>query len=922
MKKWLFTILGLVLCVCLNAQGIVVRGTVKGESSGSTIRTFPLPGTIVQIFHQNGESVDSLYTTTDREGQFYFKNIKSTNVRLRARMLGYVTHESVYELDEGVNAIFIELKKESIALKESKVSAEMQLMKQVKDTTIFSAAAVRTGADESARAILEQLPGFSVSENNITVDGQQVKKTYVNGVLVFGNSPITAVDALKADEVKEIRVYEEMEAEDKVRGLKNSRKEKVLDIRTKESILSLTQINLTQKGGADESKTIREHAGASMTFNSEMANASVVLYSSNMSTFGGAIADIHSAIIFAQAPTFTSPLTNNDRHSGLYLNGAKYWKDRNYGNSLDVTYSFMHSTQKSAERALTEYFATPSSPQMNYYDTTSTSSLSRTHTIMLKTSFKDTAIKNIDLNVTARISDKYSDNFSAQRIVKADAEDIYSRVDRGRKNKDKELSGILTWTNPYTGGIKPTFSFDWNTGTGSGDSWTLDTLASSHTKRQLQSDHIGNYANARARMSVDAVVVNSEEKTVRVQAEMRANYDHHKNRQMTYDMYGVEVPLVDIGSSYDYNWNQMDYVLDLGVNYSSKEGSFSISLPTTYSSIIDRESYPSVRAADRGYWMFTPSGSFYIKTDKVTFQTSVHSYSTLPSLEQSRDQISDTNPLSLTGGNPNLKKGLSTSWANILVLSSAKRKTFKSVLALTAQVSTNQIVTKTTYFSTDTVLPEWDNYQAKAGAMLHTFENSTRPHYHFDIRNDFSDIFFSRKLNISLSPNLMYSKSYQYAGEDMIGLKDYHANINSSGMWRPNKSSSVMLSMFGGWNQSINDSGEKMLESISANSRVTATQSLWKNRIKITGTYQLRFDDYLSSDRPNNVFQFLCFNAQYKAFKGQLTVSFEAGDLLNAGTDYLAYQTPLYYQQNWTPSYGRFYLLRVNYSFRRKGSSR
>lgn len=59
---------------------------------------------------------------------------------------------------------------------------------------------------------------------------------------------------LLADEVTHVKVYEEQNAEDKRRGLKNSVKEQVLDVATKESIISFGSASAQVSGGVDESR--------------------------------------------------------------------------------------------------------------------------------------------------------------------------------------------------------------------------------------------------------------------------------------------------------------------------------------------------------------------------------------------------------------------------------------------------------------------------------------------------------------------------------------------------------------------------------------------------------------------------------------------------------------------------------------------
>ena len=91
---------------------------------------------------------------------------------------------------------------------------------------------------DKAIEILQRLPGVTVSGNNISVNGEQVARTYVNGVMIYGNDPSSAFYSLDASQVKEVKIYEEQSHVDKRKGLRNSRKQTVMNVTTKEKIVS------------------------------------------------------------------------------------------------------------------------------------------------------------------------------------------------------------------------------------------------------------------------------------------------------------------------------------------------------------------------------------------------------------------------------------------------------------------------------------------------------------------------------------------------------------------------------------------------------------------------------------------------------------------------------------------------------------
>ena len=213
------------------------KATVYGELSHERYKA-PIVDANVLLVQVNGNKVDSTYRVSTRNGIFIYKNLKPGKVYIKVSKMGMESVDGVFDLTEGDNAVLFTMRNSKEAIKEATVTASASLMRILGDTTVFNAAAVKTMEGDKAIAILEQLPGFDLSGGTVKYRGKKIARTYVNGVQVFGNNAKTAFDMLLADEVTHVKVYEEQNAEDKRRGLKNSVKEQVLDVATKESIIS------------------------------------------------------------------------------------------------------------------------------------------------------------------------------------------------------------------------------------------------------------------------------------------------------------------------------------------------------------------------------------------------------------------------------------------------------------------------------------------------------------------------------------------------------------------------------------------------------------------------------------------------------------------------------------------------------------
>lgn len=934
MRKLALFVLSLVLCCSIDVFSQAKKqksgndgyadifGTVRSRISDIShgIRDEPMIGAVVQLFISDGNQLDSLYTTADTEGKFFFKNVVAGKVRVKATMLGYSGHDNYYDLESGTNVIMIMLESEDVLLKEAKVTAEMELMRTVKDTTIYNAAAVYTQNDESARSILEQLPGVKITGNNINVDGQRISKAYVNGILVFGDSPMTAVSSLKAEEVKEIKVYDELTAEDRHRGMMNGEREKVMNIVTKEPILSLTQAAATGAAGIDGIKSFRGHGAAAIMFNSEMTSVTAAFKAGNIDRD-----DLNQE--YANANQLTSvhidgsPYTENSLQHAVVLRGEKHFKNRDYGNSIKGYYLFDRHKTRTASHALTDYFETVFSPEMTYADTLSGLSANNHHVLYFSADLKDTPLKSFLITSSTEIVGNSENSAASQRIkTSGAADDIYSNAARGNSNRDIKSSLRIFWSNNDSQKYRPNVTLDFGYGNINGNGWTLDTLASSHTRRQLQSEKVGESYHAMLNASLNRTLTNTQKRTVTLQFNLFAEYDRHTNRQMSYDFLNVLDPVLDPGMSYDYKWNTFNCGFSSHMTYDTKSAHLSAGVDLVNINNLDRESYPIEYRYDRNYFNILPQILFNYKFNQYQSLESYISTSAFsPSLEQTRDRICDANPLSLSGGNKDLKQSYSFFFHNRYSLRLEKRNTFSLVFNCSMSTTLRQIVTKTNYFSTDTVLPEWENYIAKAGAMLHTFENVTKPSYSINLESTVTDMFVHRKLTVALTPSWTMAYSPQYVRDEMIGINSNTLGLSSRIVWK-DKINRFSITPRVGWSKNTNDRGNINTEAITYSLNLTGSTSFIKGKIFIGGGYSLAGYKYLSSRGISNMNQNLFLRIGGFLFKNTVQVVLIGGDLLSAGSNYSIVENALSYSQTWTPSYGRYAVFCVSYRFRHKKS--
>ena len=899
-----------------NVHGILKRPQPKFQTPGFD-NTF-LQKATAMLVQEKSRKLDTSYVVCN-DDTFSFTDLRPGKVYLKISHLSYNTEEGIYDLVAGDNVIYFTMTEKVREIEESKVTAEVPLMRILQDTTIYYAAAVPTNEWDSALEIIRQLPGFEVSGETITVNGERVARTYVNGVQIFGNNPVTAFGALYADEVTQVRVYDQQTAEARHKGVKVSRKERVLDIKTKDPILSLASILLSASAGADEAKNRDgkiqpRYAGyAGLDFYSEMLTMSAVADMNNsvagnrMDLVGGG--GIHSFGESDLQPSFSS----YDEFAGVDINLAKYWKDREYGNSLRTYYTMDRQYNRRVTESLTEYFPGDGIPYMSYEDSLSNSSTSISHNFGATVNLKDTKIEDISISVSGAISESRNRSLSSTLNRTEGEADRSQFQDTGSDGRNYEIDTYIQWSKTDNSKFIPSVSLHATMYSNNSLSWDTDTLASSFTRRQLQTDGIGKGFMAYAQASVQSYLVNNDRMSLSGTIGYTFHYDKTRRRQMTYDFLDNPTdPALYIASSYDYDWNMMTNDVTLGLTMDLRKVSMNLGVKGGRVTQTDDERFPEAVSYDRGYTKVEPA--FGIRYGMHNF--SISCSATQPSLQQTRERIDDSNPLVLTAGNPDLKQVYSTE----AKFSGMIYRNMKTGLTLMynagATYIANSIVSRSRYFTQDTHIEDYGGYDVKAGSMLYTYGNATQGAWRASVSLPFSTMFRKTGLTMNLSPEGYFETAPQYVGESLSTMVTARAGITGRIQWRQNNFSIGMKPRIY-WFNSDNSSGQHIT-------------SGWQIGGGLYGTYIFPFGLYVNADAEdiyfkylsgagtdNNVLRLKCSIGCFFLHR-TLKISLSAMDLLNRGSSYTTTSTSNYFKQVWKPTYGRYYMLSVVYLFRHK----
>ena len=899
----------LVLGVWLPIRAQVDYGPLSGHVVDDAVtqdvvqRRSPMVGAVVTVISPR----DTLHTTTNYQGLFYLKRVPAGYVRVEVSFLGYETYKRdsvrIAPRFGAQQPLRVRLKPQSQEIDQVVVEGRARLVSQRGDTLVYNAAAVRTMDGDETIRMLEQLPGVEVDDGGaVTIQGERLARVYVNGRTIFGENPSAALNTLLARDVVKLEVYDEATDDEIRQNRRFAEKQKVMNIRTKRDFKSMFDGFCLGAWGLDmnrqEDGSLRHRYGVGLTTNlfSEQLQLSFDGYSNNIGRTSNRLAHV------LRNRVQTGSYDEKNRAS---VSISRLWgKSRREGQVLDLSYTYDHNYTHSGSSTVRNYFATSSSPARLYADTTSSHSSGGTHSVYLYGLIHPGG--RHQLSSCNEFSYSAPSSGSTQKIVnRSEALDQRSELFEGRQSTSYTIKNNLNyqWDNPKI--VRPYMSLNSDISRTDRAGWKVDTLT--QDKRVLETDYIGPRESYNAEFSLQHDIYETEGMRMELFASYQYDYEHSRTRQTAINTYD---PVVEIDPTNTYNYTY---------NYGTHSGRFAFRVNSSLfrvNAILDLRSarmnkdefYPEEVGYRERFVSWLPSLQFTLvrhgrRINILNYSTSA----SLPSVEQLRDRIDNSNPLLLQSGNPALKQSI----GHRLVLSYPSAVSVDSgrnfTIMASATLNPNQITQRSYYFAEATHLAKWD-YTAPAGSTLYTYEN---------ISGNYSlmgDVAFSQRI-AALRSTFRAALRYNY-NQRTTFIQD---EKNVSRQQQPLLSLSLSGTQSKNLRLSLNSSTSysEVNNSIGADTRylyqtaMASAEVRFAKVIQLYVNYNLAHCHYLTDTGTDTTTQMLNVLLGCSLAKGRVLVGVAAYDLLNRGSNFTTTTYADYEMQRWQPSYGRYFTLNV-----------
>jgi hypothetical protein len=451
-------LLAFILCLSLSAIG--QRSMLKGSVS-DTIDRKNLQNTLITVMRASDSTLVK-FARADKSGNFSITDLDSGKyiLMLTHPYLGdyfdQVTLAAGVEKDLGnINMI-----SKSKLLEEVIVKSGSPI--RIKgDTTIYTADSFKVRPGANVEELLRRLPGMSVDKDgNITAMGERVKKVLVDGEEFFGSDPGIVTKNLRADNVKEVQVFDKKSDQAEFTGIVDGVKDKTINLKLKELKGYFGKISIG--GGLDNRfnnsammnafKAKRKLAAYGVMSNTGKTN----LDWQDAQNYGGGMEGMESGVTDDGGVYISFNGGGEENYSGgrngipTNWNGGLHYSNKFNQNKLSLNGAYKFS--KVNAPGLTETFAKVFLPDTSY----STNTINNNFSQRIRHALNMTVETNLDsfnsLKWTTRAN--HNETTSRSRFYSESFDAELDSINNSRRDNDNQsevnsLNSSLLWRHKF-----------------------------------------------------------------------------------------------------------------------------------------------------------------------------------------------------------------------------------------------------------------------------------------------------------------------------------------------------------------------------------------------------------------------------------------------------------------------------------------
>jgi hypothetical protein len=212
--------------------------------------------------------------------------------RLRFSFVGHLPHEREITLSRDTNLGVIALRPDVIALEQIIVEERQERVVVRGDTTEYNADAYQVRRDATAEELLSKMPGITTEGGRVQAQGEDVRRVTVDGEEFFGDDAVLALRNLPAEIIDRIQVFDRLSDQAQFTGFDDGSGERSINVVTRGGLRS-AQFGRVQGGVGPDGRYL---AGGNMSYFDGSRRLSVIGLSNNINQQNFAMEDLMGVV--------------------------------------------------------------------------------------------------------------------------------------------------------------------------------------------------------------------------------------------------------------------------------------------------------------------------------------------------------------------------------------------------------------------------------------------------------------------------------------------------------------------------------------------------------------------------------------------------------------------------------------------------
>jgi uncharacterized membrane protein YgcG len=711
-----------VLCLVLlagfvQAQNAQITGTVLDSTNNSSV-----VGAYVAV-SRNVPDAKPEYVTTDAKGKFIVTGLlKNTSYLLKVSYLSYSDIIRIVTVNQDVVNLGNLMMQETAAnLKEVKIVGQIVATEQKGDTTQYNAAAFKTNPDATTEDLIQKMPGITVINGTVTAHGETVNKVLVDGKPFFGDDATLTLRSLPADIVDKIEVFDKLSDQAQFTGFDDGNSQKTINIVTKAD-RRVGQFGKVFAGyGLDD----RYQAGGNISYFKGNQRISVIGMSNNINQQNFSSQDLLGVTSSSGGGGGRGGFgggggggsSNNflvggqSGITGTNSFGLNY--SNKFGKKVDVSgsYFFNRTGNANAQSTQQEYFLANGIGNQFYDEKSTTSSTNANHRVNFRMEY--TIDKKNSLIVTPRLS--FQDNRSSSAKVGltslADASKLNSTdINRASQNNGYNFSNDILFRHAFEKrgrSISVNFNTQLNDKTGTNQLYSKNIYYKNMITPGDTIDQHSVTNSGGTTFGGNVVYTEPINTTGQLQFNYGLTVSNSNSEKETYNMSFDNQGYTDLDTLLSNSFDNRYITNRAGLGYRFRKNSWmaNIGMDFQNAGLYSNQLAPRQATVDQTFTNLLPNFMLIYRSKSGTqFRAFFRSSTNQPSISQLQNVIDNSNPLSLTAGNPDLKQEYRNMFNLRYSLAGAERPYNFSAMVFVTQTN-NAIVNSTFIAQRPTTLP-------------------------------------------------------------------------------------------------------------------------------------------------------------------------------------------------------------------------